>query len=234
MVSREWFAHRGGVRHLVVSPDGQRLVSLGRSLGIPTIWDISNDVHKAAQLEGHTQPVSACAWSPDGTLIASTSVDGTVRVWDAQTFKQCDLLQDPVHASGYLRVLFSPNSRYLVAWTPQLPKQWIGLVIWHPLTGDPPTRLPPMSSAIGPNDHIKALSFDTESRRIVTSHGREVGESVIRVWDVATGAALTELVGHRGLPTDVSFSPDGRSILSVSCYGFAKISDGGTGEKSLL
>ena len=227
VVSREWLAHRGGVHHLALSPDGRRLVSLGRSGSqVATVWDLTNDVHKAAVLEGHTGVVAACAWSSDGTLIASTSPDGTVRVWDAQTFEQRDLLVDPAHASGYLRVLFSPDSRHLVAWTPQLPKKWIGLVIWRPLTGEPPTRIPAISSSVGPSDRIEVLSFDTESRRIVTAHGSEEScESVIRIWDVATGAVLKELGGNGGLPTDVSFSPDGRSILSVSCDGFSQIWD---------
>ena len=40
-----------------------------------------------------------------------------------------------------------------------------------------------------------------------------------------TGAALTELVGHCGRMAAISFSPDGRSILSASYHGLAKIWD---------
>ena len=34
---------------------------------------------------GHTEPVNIICFSPDGTRIASSSYDETVRLWDAQT-----------------------------------------------------------------------------------------------------------------------------------------------------
>jgi WD40 repeat protein len=36
-------------------------------------------------LEGHSKEVTSVRWSPDGSRIASGSLDNTVRVWDSST-----------------------------------------------------------------------------------------------------------------------------------------------------
>jgi len=47
------------------------------------------------ELRGHTSSVRCCAWSPDGKWLASSSADGTVRVWDASTGREVAKLEEP-------------------------------------------------------------------------------------------------------------------------------------------
>jgi WD40 repeat protein len=40
-------------------------------------------------LGGHTDTVRSVVWSPDGKRLATASYDNVVKVWDAETGKEC-------------------------------------------------------------------------------------------------------------------------------------------------
>ncbi|KAI1789274.1 WD40-repeat-containing domain protein [Ganoderma leucocontextum] len=233
-IVQEWLAHGGyGVRALAFSPDSPRVVSAGGkgSEGL-AVWHIGklDAVRRAAAPAGHSQAVTACAWSPDGALIASGSVDGTVRVWDALTLQQRGLVGDPHHVAPVppnpRHLQFSPDSRYLVWISQSRTMGGYGCSIWKPLAREEPRWLPSNTKGGVP---INALSFDPEGRRIATAHGDSTADCVVRIWDCATGAMLAVLAGHSQPVTDVWFSPDGNSVLSASLDSSAKIWDAVSG-----
>jgi WD40 repeat protein len=51
------------------------------------VWDIQTG-QETLTLKGHTRPVFHVAFSPDGTRLASSSGDETVRVWDARAARE--------------------------------------------------------------------------------------------------------------------------------------------------
>ncbi|PIL33078.1 transporter [Ganoderma sinense ZZ0214-1] len=210
-----WVAHGGlPVTALGLSPDSRRLVSAGDHT--LAIWGIDSDVplKVAVELEGHTDRVIACVWSPDGALIASTSHNGTICVWDGHSYQQRNLYPATHHSQSVLYLQFSPNSHSLA---------WISCgkncFVWTPLGGTQPMVLPSHPDPDRYDVETRAFSFDHESRRIATTHASQYGDPkvcVVRIWDATTGAPLAVLMGHSNPVLNVSFSPDGRSLLSMS------------------
>src|SRR4051794_32865175 len=78
---------------------------------------------------GHQAEVRDVVFSTDGSRIISSSVDGTVRVWDVEPRTPETLI---TKSAGWMRTsLFSPNSNRLV--TREIGKG--GLKVWDVTTG---------------------------------------------------------------------------------------------------
>jgi RNA polymerase sigma factor (sigma-70 family) len=65
---------------------------------------------KGQTLKGHTQPIVALAFSPDGDTLASGGWDKTVRLWNTKTGKLIDILTCPDEVWA---VSFSPDGKTL-------------------------------------------------------------------------------------------------------------------------
>lgn len=76
-------AHKGWVRAVAVSPDGQTLASCGNDNTVK-LWDAA-DGSAVRTLEGHQSHVYNIAFHPDGTRLASCDLKGIVKDWDLKT-----------------------------------------------------------------------------------------------------------------------------------------------------
>jgi WD40 repeat protein len=61
----------------------------------------------------------------------------------------------------------------------------------------------------------RALAFSPDGKVLAAGTG-SAGDSVIRLWDAATGTDLGRLDGHRGQISDLVFWPDGQLLASAS------------------
>src|SRR5271156_2668145 len=64
-------------------------------------------------LDGHTDPVYAVAWSPDGKSLATAGFDNTVRLWDAATRKEIKKLDG--HTKLALAVAIAPSGKQILS-----------------------------------------------------------------------------------------------------------------------
>ena len=172
-------------------------------------------------LTGHTRWVTSVSFSPDGRRIVSCSLpmDDLVRVWDAESGQE--LLQ--LKANSVEAVSFSLDGRRIAGRTSN------SIIIWDGESGQE------LLTLTKDKDSVDSHCFSPDGRRIVTSFHRYLGygrrsDTNIRVWDTETGKQVFTTSGHKANVQAVSFSPDGRRILSAS-YESIRVWDAETGQE---
>ena len=83
---QEWAVHSNGIYSLEFSPDGRYLAYASRGDEIE-IWDLGQEAYLATTLKSPTPNCTNCAWSPDGTILATSRNNGSLCFWDMETFQ---------------------------------------------------------------------------------------------------------------------------------------------------
>jgi WD40 repeat protein len=98
----------------VFSPDNAYLAhtcSLGEVTSVLITETLTGNVVK--ELEGHTDSTTTASWSPDGTKLATGSLDLTVRIWDMETGETRTVFTG--HTALPIGIDWSPDGTRLVS-----------------------------------------------------------------------------------------------------------------------
>jgi WD40 repeat protein len=163
----------------------------------------------------HTRPITRIRWSPNGSFLATSSSDGTVRLWMRnrggwRPWYVFRALNSWEGGPADISMLSWSNDSRKVAFCPD----YENLFIYDVETGEIVQEMEMESDA---NWFVQAIEWAPAGSRIATA--RSDGE--IRVYDGDTGAQVASRA-CRGVSsfTDLSWSRDG-SLLAASSYDLA-------------
>ncbi|MFE2141205.1 hypothetical protein ACFXA3_05500, partial [Streptomyces sp. NPDC059456] len=197
-----------GARHLVAAGAGSRIA----------VWDVSRwdtaGQEPAALLGGHTGAVTALSpvGSPDSGILASASVDGTLRLWNREVL-ECALAGARTRTPAGP----APTDGALLLPEPGEPRgpSWFALSgggehvdVRDIATGDAVAR-------VGTGRPPSAMAWARRrAGRVLASAGS--GDHGIRLWDVGTRQALPDVLEGHFLPVRAlagCATADGRHLL---------------------
>jgi len=192
------------------APAGRWLLTTSDSAAAPVaLWD-QETCNRIEVPElgagGSGVPAAAVARTPRGTLVATGSDSGQVRVvvetpagaWEPL----CDL---PLHTRAVRDLALSPDGRWLVSGSEDRLARLVPIAA--PGCGEP-------IDLAGHTDTVASARFAPDGALIVTASL----DTTARVWDTQ-GALRLILSGHKDAVEHAEFSPDGRFILTASRDG---------------
>jgi WD40 repeat protein len=172
--------------------------------------------HIATQLTEHSDEVRDVAFSPDGRILATASLDRSVRLWNAANGQPHG---KPVrgHTAGVVAVAFSRDGKTLAS-----AGQDGNLQLWNTARGT--SRGPPLEG------HTAALTDVAFSPDGTTLASASLDRSV-RLWSARTGKPRgSPMIGHTAAVRAIAFSPDGGMLASGSDDKTLRRWDVATGE----
>ncbi len=148
------------------------------------------------------------AFSTDGSILASASADGTVKIWKVTTGERLDTLGQP--EGEQCAVAISPDNAWIVAGGAdrQVRK-------WRLLSRDAPQINPLVFSRTAHESSIVELAFSPDGSQLVSAS--EGGE--LMLWDAEQLTPIHRYEQQPDVVTGIAFDPDGEGFYIARIDG---------------
>ena len=212
---RSFRGHSDEVYSVAFSPDGQFALSSGGDKTLK-LWNVATG-QELRTFTGLTEAADSVAFSPDGRSVLSDAGQW-LKLRDAATgrelrsFARRVLDVDAVALSHDGRFALSANCDYSIKCEDASFNLW-DVTSGRRLRSFEDRHGLVLALDVSPDGQL-ALSGGCERRE---GKDNTCVEGAVKLWEMATGRELRSFKGHKDNVNSISFSPDGRSVLSASC-----------------
>jgi GAF domain-containing protein len=170
-------------------------------------------------LVGHSNWVTAVAFSADGQRLATGSWDKSVKLWDVASGEKLSTIASKL--GGVQALAFSHDGRWLA-----VEDASYTVTIWNAETGAK-IRVVSGDKPLWHKSWVYSIAFSPDGRWL--AYG--VNDRTVRVFDLTTGSVLHDLDGTSRLVVYVAFSPNGRWVATGGDSRSIVIWDAATGKE---
>lgn len=180
---------------LLAFGDGDKFIEIWETKGWSQLWVMA----------GQERWIHDLAWSPDSRRLASTSIAGTIKIWDARLG---ELLRSLEGQGEMLSVAWSPDGKRLASGSADNT-----IYIWEVSTGQA------LRTVEGHTGAVYSLAWSPDGQTLASGGG----DHAIILWDAETGIAKSTIHQHDDYVIRLSFSADNRLLASKSSDGMVMI-----------
>lgn len=220
--------HAESVLSIAYSHDG-KYIATGSYDNTIKIWDARTggevmtlpDNSNSSKIEPHTEGIRSVAFSPDGKLLASASIDRSVIIWNIE-------IKNPILkvelSSSIFSVAFSPDGEELAISVAS------GFVIQYDIESHQANMVYKQvddDDARIPCDNLDCVRYSHNGK--LMAHTPD--DNTFRIWDVRSRSEQRSFGGHSAKVASVAFSRDGKYIASASADKTIKLWSVSSGEE---
>lgn len=248
--------HKHWVLSIAWSPNGEKLASGCKNAEI-RIWDPKTGQLLGKPLVGHKQWITWLAWEPlhkntECRRLASSSKDGTIRIWDTILCKTLISLSGHLQSvtcvqwGGEGLIYSASQDRTVKVWrdtdgvlcrTLQGHGHWVNTMALNTAYVLRTGAYEPAKKNVNNNVHGKGEQEEALARYNAVKGDKPEylvsgsDDFTLFLWQPSESKKhVARMTGHQALINDVRFSPNGRLIASASFDKSVKLWDGTTGK----
>jgi WD40 repeat protein len=163
------------------------------------------------------KPIKACAFSPNGALLATVGDDQLLHTWDSETGAAVGVYSG---SAAVLNVVaFTTDGNALTAAADNTAAIWDFATEWKLAK-----TFGNVDDAAQLVDRVTAIDFSPDGKTLATGGGEPSRSGELKLWDLESGQLkLAIKEPHSDTVNSVQFSPDGQQLATSGADRFVKL-----------